>query len=247
MSWWFLPFLTPGLWPRPERRERLHVFINRPREKGKEKETNRWLKPHGTARNKLILWQHSNPPHPPPPRVPLCLMSQPFTKDCNWRRSIGGRGQEQSHRDFQKAHAGSQEEMVLPPNSQLHVITIIQPWKMVYSILLWGSSFHVSRGKERGGAAWSDRDYVKQILSPSTECCLFFPLCPPGVDPMDNYLFLMIWLVTFRHMLNTTCPLPLSTTNVKAQKMSTNCLELCNYSCRNFYKINNINYFLKIS
>lgn len=73
---------------------------------------------------------------PTPPRVSLCLMSQSFRKDCNWRRSIGGWGQEQSDHDFQKVHAGSEEEMVLPPNSQLHIITIIQPWWMAYSILL---------------------------------------------------------------------------------------------------------------
>lgn len=63
-------------------------------------------------------------------------MSQSFRKDCNWRRSIGGWGQEQSDHDFQKVHAGSEEEMVLPPNSQLPIITIIQPWRMAYSILL---------------------------------------------------------------------------------------------------------------
>lgn len=31
------PILNPGLWPRPERRKRLCVFINRQREKGKER------------------------------------------------------------------------------------------------------------------------------------------------------------------------------------------------------------------
>lgn len=31
------PILNPALWPRPERRERLHVFINRQREKEKER------------------------------------------------------------------------------------------------------------------------------------------------------------------------------------------------------------------
>lgn len=115
-------------------------------------------------------------------------MSQPFRKDCNWRRSIGGWGQEQSDRDFQKVHAGSKEEMVLPPNTQLHVITIIQPWRMVYSILLWDSLFHVLWGVGGGGSVVnSDRDYVKQILVPSSECFHFVLLCPAGVEPTDNY------------------------------------------------------------
>ena len=116
------------------------------------------------------------------PQVPLCLMSQPFRKDCNWRRSIGGWGQEQSDCDFQKVNAGSEEEMVLPPNTQLHVITIIQPWRMVYSILLWGSLFHVLWwGGGEGGIVNSDRDYVKQILGPSSECFHFFFSCPAGI------------------------------------------------------------------
>ena len=46
------------------------------------------------------------PPPPPQPEVPLCLMSLPFRKDCNWRRSIGGWGQEQSDRHFQKSTCG---------------------------------------------------------------------------------------------------------------------------------------------
>lgn len=50
-------------------------------------------------------------------------------------QSVAG-AKEQSDGDFQKVHAGSEEEMVLPPNTQLPVITIIQPWRMVYSILL---------------------------------------------------------------------------------------------------------------
>lgn len=63
-------------------------------------------------------------PHPPK-KVSLCLMSQSFRKGCNWRRSIGDWGQEQSDHRFQKVHVGSEEEIVLPPNSQLYVITII--------------------------------------------------------------------------------------------------------------------------
>lgn len=111
----------------------------------------------------------------PPPRVPLCLMSHPFTKGCNWRRSIGGWGQEQSDRDFRKVNAGSEKEMVLPPNTQLHVITIIQPWRMAYSILLWASLFHVSEcGWRRWSIVNSDRDHVKQILGPSSEYLNFF-------------------------------------------------------------------------
>lgn len=83
------------------------------------------------------MWQRSmqHPPHHPPmpssPQqptphtlpVPLCLISQ---EDCNWRRSIGGWGQEKSYWDFQNVHAGLEEEMALPPNTQFHVITIIQ-------------------------------------------------------------------------------------------------------------------------
>lgn len=133
------PILNPSLWPRPKRCERILVFINRQREKGKREGS-----PVRDWNHMELELVESNPscdniacpttPHSPP--VPLCLMSQPFTKDCNWRRSIGGWGQEQSDRDFQKVYAGSEEEMVLPPNTQLHVITIIQPWRMVYSILL---------------------------------------------------------------------------------------------------------------
>lgn len=66
------------------------------------------------------------PPNPhQKKKVSLCLMSQSFRKGCNWRRSIGGWGAEQSDHRFQKVHVGSEEEMVLPPNSQLYVITII--------------------------------------------------------------------------------------------------------------------------
>lgn len=44
------PILNLMLWPRPERRKRLHVFINRQREKGKERnEPNRRLKPYGSG------------------------------------------------------------------------------------------------------------------------------------------------------------------------------------------------------
>lgn len=55
---------------------------------------------------------------------------------------------------FRDVHTRSEEEMVLPPNTQLHVITIIQPWGMIYSILLWGLLFHVSFSGE-GRAAWN--------------------------------------------------------------------------------------------
>lgn len=54
----------------------------------------------------------------------------------------------------------SKEEMVLPPNSQLRVITMIQPWRMASSILLWGSLFHVLWWRWR----WWGGGFVKQRL-----------------------------------------------------------------------------------
>lgn len=127
-----------------------------------------------------------NPPLPK--KVSLCLMSQSFRKDCNWRRSISGWGQEQSDHDFQKVHAGSVEEIVLPPNSQIHIITIIQPWRMAYSIFLWGSLFHVLWWCGGGGEGASWTVTVKQILGPLSECFhFFFLLCPAQIEPMDDY------------------------------------------------------------
>lgn len=139
----------------------------------------------------------------PPPQVPLCLMSQPFRKDCNWRRSIGGWGQEQSDGDFQKVHAGSEEEMVLPPNTQLYVITTTQPRRMVYSILLWGLLFHVLWGEEGGkrgvgGGMNSDRDFMwNRYLVPHLNA-LFFPfMTSSSWDLGQLYVLLLsdIWWI----------------------------------------------------
>lgn len=118
-------------------------------------------------------------------KVSLCLMSQSFRKDCNWRRSISGWGQEQSDHEFQKVHAGSEEEMVLPPNSQLHIITIIQPWRMDYSILLWSSLFHVTWWWG-GGILNSDSETDTWSLFWTLSFLFFSLLCPAHIEPVDD-------------------------------------------------------------
>lgn len=60
-------------------------------------------------------------------------------------------------------------------------------------------------GGEGGGVVNSDRDYVKQILCPSSECFHFFLLCPSGVEPMDNYFFSRFDRSLFTH---TKCHSP---------------------------------------
>lgn len=91
---------------------------------------------HMLCGEQVALRQHS--PSTPLQRV---LMSKALARD-----SVTGEGQSVGKRRTKSlwfaVHAGSKEEMALPPNSQLDVITIIQPWKQVYSIFLWGFSFH---------------------------------------------------------------------------------------------------------
>lgn len=62
------------------------------------------------------------------------------------------------------------------------------------------------RGRRRGSVVNSDRDYVKQILRPSSECFHFFLLCPAGAEPMDNYFFLKIrWVSLHTHYMPLAC------------------------------------------
>lgn len=82
----------------------------------------------------MIQRSTQNPPHQHSPHHVSCHIPSRKTA-IGEGQSVAG-AKEQSDFDFQKVHVGSEEEMALPPNTQLHVITIIQPWRMVYSILL---------------------------------------------------------------------------------------------------------------
>lgn len=133
------PILNPSLWPRPGRRERLHVFINRQREKRGKREmspTDDWNHMELVESNSSCDNTARSPPHPP------TLKSHSVSCHSRSGKTAIGEGQSVAGAKnkviviFKKYMRGSEEEMVLPPNTQLHVITIIQPWRMVYSILL---------------------------------------------------------------------------------------------------------------
>lgn len=148
------------------------------------------------------------PPPPAQPEVPLCLMSQPFRKDCNWRRSIGGWGQEQSDCHFQKSTCGIRGGNGFAAK---HSIT-----RNYNNSTLEDGLFHfIMRFAlscllvEVGGIMNSDRDYVKQILSPSSECFHFFPFMScRGLSPRAMIFFPRFDSSVFTHI---KCRSPVTT------------------------------------
>lgn len=143
-------------------------------------------------------------------------MSQLFTRDCNWRRSIGGWGQEQSDFDSQKVHAGSERELVLPPNTQLHVITIIQPWRMVYSFIpFYYEVCSFMSPKRRIGAREEERSIPEQwqgLCETDTWSLIsmlsFFPLmsCRCLAFWAISFVFSFISILTFKGALQLAWP-----------------------------------------
>lgn len=131
------------------------------------------------------------PPPPPQPEVPLCLMSLPFRKDCNWRRSIGGWGQEQSDRHFQKSTCGIRGGNGFAAkhsitrnynNSTLEDGLFHFIMRFPLSCLLMGAGAE-GHHEQQQGLCETDTSSLIWMLS------FFFLLCPAGVWAHGQWFF----------------------------------------------------------